>query len=544
MTEFAAPTVTAPGSDELPFKHDAKAGRLSSYRLRTAGVALTCVGLVALGYLSWRAQNRPPAVFSDDAWQLFAWKAHRWTDFHRATYTAFGFGLLERLWLSAVSFSTSHARILPLVFGLAIPPTFLLVGMRMRLRFTSALLGAVVLLVSPELVGQVIHVKQYMFDVVWSILVIGCADATIRNPSCRAAWVRLGVLSAVGLVFSFATVGVVVPAILIGAIAFVRASGVREFVRSTAARIAAGVAVLAGIWFIAVIAPNESKPLHDFWSGFYLRLSQSHHDWALITQVFKLEFPVPWPLFFVAFILSCVVVAIARPLYCALFLLPVLLAIAAAFAEKAPLGAGRTETWLYPPMVFMIVTAVDLGADRLRAKIESGRGRGDARPRRYVADGLVAAVSCALVLAFTLGGYPAGGESYPSAIEPVQPNVVPLIARMESQRRADDLVVVGTSVTFLYALYAPQRITTVVTPTFSTNWAPKIEGIRTLMWRVPRVPPFKTLESQLESVHTVWIIDGVRYNIVSGVRPVLVRHGFHRVGNWQASNAQLDLWTR
>ena len=137
-----------------------------------------------IAYLANRNQPRPPIDYGDDAWTLIGWRAHRLIDFRRAAYTSFGFAALVRIWLDVVSFTTVHARWLTMLFTFTAGPTLFLVVLRMRIRYSAALLGAVLLVTSPELVSMGTHVKQYSFDVLSGIVLIGLSAAVIlRCPS-------------------------------------------------------------------------------------------------------------------------------------------------------------------------------------------------------------------------------------------------------------------------------------------------------------------------------------------------------------------------
>jgi hypothetical protein len=522
---------------------------------QTIGVGATCVVLVAIAYATRDSSLGGSPVHTDDAWVLLGWKARDWTDVQRAGSSSLGFVLLLRAWLEIVGFTHRHAEWLPLIASLLCAPAFLLVALRMRIRYSAALLGAVMLLASPTLVSYATRVKQYSFEVLLGILLIGLAAALLREPTAKRAWIAYSICSVISLVVSFALVGVVLAGIGAGVIAVWRENGLDGLRRSTASIYAMAVALFVGSWFLVIIRPTRSTALHDFWSGFYLSepvgtppappwwhwTDTTHHgllahDWKLVQFLFEGAFSGPTTVLIVGFVVASVLVAIQRPLHAFLFGIPVLLAVAGSFAQLSPFGGGRTDVWLYAPMTFMIASAVDI---LLRRVHDSPRPDAPARRTRSVASkggALMLRGSTLLIVLVCLFNIPA-------ATAFVWPDVVPLVTTLEASRKRDDLVVVGTAFTFNYALYAPQPFATKVNDRNATHFTPVVQGVNVMNWQ-DYAAPVAELDRRLRRVRDVWLLDApnIAYPMGEAPRRELASQGFHLVSQSHSVGGVLEHW--
>jgi hypothetical protein len=520
-------------------------------------IALTCVALVLIGFITRHASLDPGSVHIDDAWVLLGWKADRWVDIQRAGSTSLGFVLLLRAWLGVVGSSYADAQLLPFVFSLFSAPAFLLVALRMRIRYPAALLGSAMLLASPTLVSYSTRVKQYSLDVLLAILIIGFAAAILRDPAAVRAWVAYVLGSVVALVLSFALLGVVIAGLAAGLVAFFRQEGSSRRSRFCAFACTISVALFAGAWFFTIIRPTLSTALHDFWSGFYLSDAVGRpnvapwwhwtdtassgllaHDWKLLRFLFEGAFTGPTIVLLVGFVAATLLVGFRRPRHALLFGIPFVVAVGGSVAQMAPLGGGRTDAWLYAPMTFMIVSAVDVvlqwahGAQR--------RGVGDARPNAAVARGrgLVLSGVVSLIALLCLLNIPSPA-SFP------WPDAEPLVRGLEAGRRSSDLVVVAPNFTFNYALQAPQHVTTKVSTRNSTHFTPVLQGVNTMNWQ-DYAAPMREFDRRLSRVRDVWLIDAPElvYPLGPGPRRALASQGFRLSSQSRSSGGLLEHWHR
>jgi hypothetical protein len=526
-------------------------------RLQTIGVGVTCVVLVVLAYITRDSSLGGSLVHTDDAWVLLGWKANGWIDIQRAGSSSLGFVLLLRGWLSVVGFTHRHAQWLPLIASLLCAPAFLLVALRMRIRYSAALLGAVMLLASPTLVTYATRVKQYSFDVLLAILLIGLAAALLREPTSTRAWIAFSISSVICVVVSFALVGVVLAGFGTGAIALWHEEGFARLRRSAAPICTTGAAVFIAAWFLLIIRPSLSTALHEFWSGFYLSEpvgtppsapwwhwtdTTSHgilaHDWTLVQFLFERAFSGPTTVLIIGFVGASLVVATRRPIHAVLFGSPVLIAVAASLAQLAPFGGGRTDVWLYAPMSFMIASAVDIVVQY--ARDAHGRNALGIRKWSSIAKPLDLALRggvMLVVLVCTL--------NIPAPTAFTWPDVVPLIRRLEASRAENDLVVVGTPFTFNYALYAPQPFVTRVSNRNATHFTPVVQGVNAMNWQ-DYAAPITELGKRLRGVQGVWLLDApnIAYPMGEGPRRELASRGFQLVSQSRSMGGILEHWRR
>jgi MFS family permease len=520
-------------------------------------IAFTCVALVLIAFFTRYASLDPDSLHIDDAWVLLGWKADRWVDIQRAGSTSLGFVLMLRAWLGVVGSSYSDAQLLPFVISLFSAPAFLLVALRTRIRYPAALLGSAMLLASPTLVSYSTRVKHYSLEVLLAILLIGLAAAILRDPTARRAWIAYVLGSVVALVISFAVLGVVLAGLGAGLVALLRQEGIARLWRSCALACTISAALFAGGWFLTIIRPTLSTALRDFWSGFYLSDAVGRpnvapwwhwtdtassgllaHDWKLLRFLFEGAFTGPTTVLLVGFVAATLLVGFRRPLHALLFGIPFVVAVGGSAAQVAPLGGGRTDAWLYAPMTFMIVSAVDVvlqwahGAQR--------RGVGDARPNALVARGrgLVLSGIVSLIALLCLLNIPSPA-SFP------WPDAEPLVRRLEAGRRSSDLVVVAPNFTFNYALQAPQHITTKVSTRNSTRFTPVLQGVNTMNWQ-DYPAPMREFDKRISRVRDVWLIDAPEliYPLGAAPRRVLTSRGFLLSSESKSSGGLLEHWHR
>ena len=522
-----------------------------SQTVQTIGVGVTCVALVTVAYATRDSSLAGSPVHTDDAWVLLGWKAHDWSDVQHAGSSSLGFVLLLRAWLGLVGFTHLHAQWLPLTASLLGAPSFLLVALRMRIRYSAALLGAALLLGSPVLVSYATRVKQYSFEVLLAILLIGLAAAVLRDPMARRPWIAFSIGSVISLVVSFALVGIVVAGFGAALVAAWRKGGFDRLRRSAGPICAIAVALFIGSWFLTIIRPTRSTALHDFWSGFYLSepvgtppappwwhwTDTSHHgllahDWKLVQFLFDGAFSGPTIVLIIAFVVASVIVAIRRPFHALLFGVPVLFAVGGSLVQLSPFGGGRTDAWLYAPMTFMIVSAVDIVVRRVTdGRRSDARKSGESKRAGLALDG-----SVILIALFCFANIPA-------ATAFAWPDVTPLITTLEASRTRHDLVVVGTAFTFTYALYAPQPVATTVSDRNATHFTPVVQRVNVMNWQ-DYAAPVAELDQRLAHVHDVWLLDApnIAYPIGEAPRRALASKGFHLVSQSRSTGGVLERW--
>ena len=415
----------------------------------------------------------------------------------------------------------------------------------MRLRYPAALFGAAMLLASPVLVSYATRVKQYSFEVPLAVVVIGLAAALLRDPTSTRVWLLFAIASVIALGVSFALLGVVVAGVVVADIAVLRRGrGDRRGGLAPAALCTFSVTAFTGIWYVAIVRPAQSALLRHNWSGFYLsqvpapppwlrakssRPALLDHDWTVVQSFFRNAFTGPVLALVCGFVVAAALVAWRRPLYALLFGIPVAIAIVASAARLAPLGGGRTDIWVYAPLTFMVVTAIDI--------VLEWTGRASRRFRRWelALSGVVVLTASAWML--NIPG--------PDAFAGAEYDVVPLVNEIEASRSRQDLVVVSLPLTFNYALATPQPFTTKVSDRYATHFTPTVHGVNAMNW-VDYARPIAELRARLRRTRDVWLLDTPE--IINALGPAprheLTTHGFARQRRSRNGYVVLEHWKR
>jgi hypothetical protein len=496
--------------------------------------------LVAFSVASYQQQPRPPVVYPDDAWPLIGAKVDGVLDLRRTGFTSTGFVLLERMWFALTSFSTANARVIPFAFYLAIGPTAMVVGRWLGLRFAAALVGAALLVTSPELASMATHAKQYTFEVVASLVLIGLAASVLRAPDRLRRWVAFVAGGAGALLMSFALVGIVVSGAAVGLLAMSRAGVGRRSARAVIALVATLAVFCVGLYLLLrPVIPFHA--LESFWERSYI--TSPERAGRLIARLFRLGFALP-VVTALAVIVAAGLVVWRRPMLALLLGLPFGFAVVAAIAKAAPIGGGRTEVWLYPAVTAMVAVGVDVMLDEVarrgaRSPVHSGQ---------LVAglSGIAVAIVVALLLVQAGRGFPGGADEYGGTIYPRFPNVEPLVDALEARRAPADLVVVSPAFAFSYPLYAPQRIRTHPTERNVAGWYPDLRGVDELMGTTCCSPDVAAFRTRTLGVDRVWTIDApdARFPLGSWYAVELRRAGFAPVHVARAGLGRLTRWSR
>ncbi|MEJ7582645.1 MAG: hypothetical protein WKF43_00900 [Acidimicrobiales bacterium] len=334
-------------------------------------------------------------------------------------------------------------------------------------------------------------------------------DPALARPRRRLGCQRLRLLLAGG---------VVVGALVAGALGAWSELGAGRAVRSWASIIALAVAAALGLLYVVVVAPATSSPsVEAFWRPNYPSYQSADaflfnggvdHGvlpkfWDLTWRVFAQAFSGPTGVVLVVYAVALAALAWRRPLLAVLVATPVVLAIAGSFAQLSPWGGGRTEVYLYAPLVFTVVLSLD-------AMIDKGRLATSIGPA--IASG-IAAVGAVVLLV----GSPAPRiTSLPPVIDSK-----PLIERMEAEASPDDLVIVGASQVFVYPLYSRRAFTTAHDTSLPGSFRPVLAGANTVLaeFLVGALPRGRLTD-------TVWVIDSSVQRGGSSVQGILRADGY------------------
>ena len=520
--------------------------------MRFAVAIGVCVALVLAAWLSRIGHLGPATLYQDDAWVALGWRAHRWIDLQRTGLSSLGFTILIRGWLNAVGFTNQNARWLPFVIGVTVAPVFFLAARCMRLRFAAAVTGAAMLVASPTLSSYSVRVKQYTLEVLLATVLVGLGWAVVQRPSVRR-WLVLGGCSIACSFISFPLAGVGVGALAAGTLASWSSLGLRRTARSCAVLVSAATAVVTGALYLIVVKPTLASPsLKEFWRPNYptyhfpnRQLFSGRTDygtlskfWNLLWELFRQAFSGPTWLVLLVYGLSLLILALRRPLLAVVVFVPVAIEVVLSFAQLAPLGGGRTDAYLYAPIAFTIVFALDVVLRRLRGVDLPLRPIGE---RKVSMADAVGGVLALIVVALLVAAPAPAVTSLPPVID-----TMPLIARMEAEAKPGDLIVVGGSQVFVYPLYSKRPFRTVRDTRAPGSFRPRLVGsnVATAETVNAAVRAPRRIADQL--TETVWVIDSAAdvQHPASSVRPALEKLGYRIESSRLATGAVLERWTR
>ena len=374
------------------------------------------LGLIAVGAASRAHGFTSLDLWFDDAWAAMPARVGLSSAVHMVG-TAPGYGLALRTWIRLDPATTWWAQLPAFALGLlAIPAVYALVRWLRHPRWV-AFGAALVVTAGPLAIQYSTRVKEYPFDLLAACALLALAERVRRAPSSR----RLAALAA-GSIVAFAASAGIAPVIagtwLAVGIALGRRRELRTALGWTLAATAAGA---AAVW----VAFLRTLPgvLTTNWRrrGFlvdYRSLGRAERSISLIFGGFvhaALAYPVPVSFYRAGLDVhdaSATVVGVA--VLAVAILVPVvaswrrravtpelaasmtlLVAVVLAFADRVPLGDGRTDEVLYPALLVALAAT----ATRLAAWVR--RSIRDGAPRR-AASALVAVALIAGSVAFAL----------------------------------------------------------------------------------------------------------------------------------------------
>jgi hypothetical protein len=472
-------------------------------------------------------------LYQDDAWIALASKASGFQDIRRVGMTAPGFGFSLRAWLGAVGFSSEHARLLPFALGILLAPLVFVVARLMGQRLVAALLGATVLVTSPALATYSLRAKQYAGEAVLATVLIGLGWLVVQSPRSWRRWVALTAVAIAAGLFSFPLVLVAAGGFVAGTVARLLDDGWRSLWRAPALAMGLVFGLACLVEYRVFVVPATTSSLDFFWReysptyGYGPELYRTT-DWKdlglvgnllrLLASLFDKAFVGRGGLWLAGFAVASVVVAWRRPRAVLLVGVPVLLAIAGSFAHKVPIGGGRTDIYLYVPLTFMFLFAVDEVVGRTE--------RTRARAPSLVASGVVLLLVAVLVLR-------------PPTPEVGQPVIddEPLIAMINEQGAPGDLVVLDRGHQYLFALYTDRPFTTQADPSTLTGFVPVIANVEASL------PPAS--DPVYADADSVWLLtsQGLLRSLPAD-RSVLTQQGYRLIGQYSRVGAGLEHWKR
>jgi hypothetical protein len=327
-----------------PWLHKS-ATNLALLSLMLLGAALRLRGLTSGGL--WR----------DDSWAALSARVGIGTAWHMWV-TAPGFYFMERTWILLHHGSTEWDQILPLIIGVAGIPAIFYLAKYFTLRKWAGLFSALIVTVSPICVIYSSRLKEYDADFLLSCLIIFLAERARRRPENRQLFFLM--VASVGAFFISASIlPVVVGAWLMLAILALAS-------HTELARISVGglITAFAFTLIAAVFYRHLSPALHTFWKPYYITFeSPGRFITRFLDLVVGISSYMTGANYGDHIVRALVFLVLLSLLLTGVFhstramLGPILILGAAVIAcalGAIPLGTGRTDEVLYPPIILLV----------------------------------------------------------------------------------------------------------------------------------------------------------------------------------------------
>lgn len=495
---------------------------------RLAIDAAVVVALTVAAFLVRRSGLGPSSLWLDDAWVALVHRVSSFPDVWRMGLTSPGFTVALKMWLDGVGLSSGAAQAIPLVAGSLTPGAVYAVGRRIGLRRVTALTAGLLLAVAPAHATYSVRVKQYAVDglLVVGLLWLGIRASERTTPAPR--WRTLGLGAALATVVS-TTVIPAAATITVGALIPHLGDRLRGADRDVASTLrtppvgwVAGYLAFAVLWGGWMVGGRLSERLHEYWEGFYVEgwsdlprvatafveglTGQDHGLLVLVLTVLWLG--------------GGASAARWAPRDAALLWGPVVAALLLAGLGMVPLGTGRTELYLYPPVALALAWTVD----------RAGRSL----PRRSHRDAAAVGVLAALVAVVM----PVVEVTYP------QQDLRPLVEHVEARLGPTDQVLVSPGGAYALALYGPWT-TGVRRNQTALGFAPRFTERVTVIRFSGDTSPIARKYGDLPEGTRVWLLSShVVEERLERAREALGALGFELVDEASRPGAGLELWVR
>jgi hypothetical protein len=515
-------------------------------------------GLLLIAVLLRVPELGPSSLWLDDAWVALTARADSLGEHLLVSVTAPLYVLVLAGFLGLVGFSELNAQLPAFVAGVAVPAVGYAVAVRAGIGRAGALLGAGLLATSPVLVEYSTRVKHFTLDALIVVVLLAIGAALLRRPlEPRRWWLAAGV----GLVTTVASAGTapVAGGVLAAGAAAAWAEGPvarrdgRTWRRDVGTVLAAGglYAVSAALWGFGVVRQHTAPDsLHDYWADHFLVTDAGLAAFGadLLTTVGRLLggfAPIHPTLTGVGLIAALALVMRRRGFApTVLTTLPLLTAVALAALALAPLGTGRTDSYLHPVLALILAMGLD---EATRARSPGGatgtqRAGDEARaPRDRLRGSVAPLVALALVVATAITAALRAGPDYP------EQDVRPLVAVLEQQVVDDDAIVIYPATRWAFALYTPAPIDLVPYPQEPNGFRPRFHDPRIAVLETHHDEPDRYRAAVANAVgehDRAWLLASHIRDDLGAIRAAFEAAGFSREAHEERPGAQLDLWVR
>ncbi len=355
---------------------------------RHAGLASACFrGAFALCVLLlmsrlWKGID-PSSLWLDDLWTGIVIRRMSWARFFELRPPVpIGFVALGKFFAMLSSDPEWPLQLLPVLCVILQVPIMATIAFRWTRRRSLALTAGVLLSICPVLMIYGVHVKPYSCDSLITCLLLFLGLPLLNAWRSKRAAV-LAAAGLLGLLFSFPSI--FISTSLLG-LSWARALADRKHSRiqhSHAAAILAGFALSVALLYTFLLSGQANSQMQRYWAGFFLPfgsplgmlsfLDKQGID-VLVGALPNVVSLLPRALLrlLAAGLMGALVglVRVPRTRFVGLWMLLLGLgALAASGLRLYPVGAGRTDTYLHPVTLLLVVLGADLAISRLRKPI-------------------------------------------------------------------------------------------------------------------------------------------------------------------------------
>jgi uncharacterized membrane protein len=402
-----------------------------------------------------------------------------------------------------------------------------------------AFVAGILLALSPVAIVYSSRVKHYTVEMVLAVVLIALALRLMGRIDDRRAWIvfAVAVLGATFVSTSLVLYGAA--PFLVGVVTAWRRGDRANARWITLVASATGTTLI--FWYVGYVRGLTQAGLTQYWRRYYISidsgLSQATGQMLAASRrlmggltglgdLGNVALDVAAAAMLVAFLL----VARRYPHRAVVLIAPFVLAAALAMLKLAPLGGGRTDLYLYPSLVFLLIAGIDA--------VSRPRQAQQRWPwvRRHGVWALIA------VAVLVLEGSRVEPPTYP------RQDVRSLVTVLESRMDADDIVLVYPHTAFAFGLYSPFEVDIET----SKEW----QGLPfTVTFPSPEVTvlPYSrddpdnyrpTIEAATQGHDRVWLISSHRSKDYGALLEIIGRLGLSLQDRVKSPGAELLLFGR
>ncbi|MBU6233301.1 MAG: hypothetical protein KJS64_03535 [Acidobacteria bacterium] len=493
--------------------------RLTSWWFPAMGV------VIGIGAVLRALQLSNGTLFRDDAWVALTSRVDLSTAWKMVGASP-GFVLGMRQWVDVVGQTTWLQQLPTLIVSIAGLVALGVLARWWGLSRASTLIVVGLLAGSRIAVEYSTHLKPYSHDILMSCVLLFAAALSSRG---RSPWIFTGAC-AIALVTSLTSLPLVLGLLVVVVVRHVR--------RGTVGRLVLPLAVvgvpLSGFTF--VVQRGLSPRLHESWSsnfidhssvsGFFSSIAHIGRSvmWGLVDSTPRLGISYLGGLIVMMFV-GGIVIGIGQRGRSTLLVAGPVGAVIAASAGVMPLGTGRTDTYLYVPLLLLFGLGLDVIITRIRR-------------------GTFQKIVISLILVMPIAGIydriayqrPYPGGDFHAVADVVRATV----------QRGGNVIIEGTA-RWPYTYYSADHFTVKFSPNYNTGFAPVVDTPHTVVMPGSQIEGGYDPGQAVNKAYGASVILTVRaddWNVDNPLAPALTGSCYLESGNRHVPGFYLEWWKK